>query len=197
MITDDKGKTVELSGSASISFSMAPATLRAYTKLPENHPFYALVGRIASEWSFLEMSLDTLIWTLADIEDAAIGACITSSLMGVGPRCKVILSLCKRLGISEKTQKDFRTLMNDSYPIADLRARWVHDPWYADAATPDDATKAAQYRNMPYSDPVFGIKDRSIDDFNHTMDRITKLRIRTAELKNIALDELVTLQKRN
>src|SRR5262245_35059281 len=39
-----------------------PATLLPPPTLPEEHPFYALVGRVASEWAHLEHILDTTIW---------------------------------------------------------------------------------------------------------------------------------------
>lgn len=35
------------------------------TKLPADHSFYTLVGRVASEWSHFEHTLDLTIWELA------------------------------------------------------------------------------------------------------------------------------------
>jgi hypothetical protein len=40
--------------------------------LPEDHPFYALVGRVASEWAHLEHILDTTIWDLLGIVPPAV-----------------------------------------------------------------------------------------------------------------------------
>ena len=40
--------------------------------LPDAHPFYALIGRVAAEWARLEHNLDLIIWDLLKSpEDAA------------------------------------------------------------------------------------------------------------------------------
>jgi hypothetical protein len=43
-------------------------------RLPDDHPVYNLLGRLASDWSHVEHTLDTIIWALARIEPEA-GAC--------------------------------------------------------------------------------------------------------------------------
>src|SRR3954462_14881620 len=57
------------------------------TKLPDDHFFYNLVGRVASEWSYFEHTLDLIIWELATWQTDAltdqIPACITAQIMGV------------------------------------------------------------------------------------------------------------------
>jgi hypothetical protein len=34
-------------------------------RLPDNHPVYNLLGRLASDWSHVEHTLDTIIWANA------------------------------------------------------------------------------------------------------------------------------------
>ena len=60
--------------------------------LPEDHPFYALVGRVASEWAHLEHIIDLTIWKLLDVDDR-LGACLTAQYPGVGHRL-VTMTLC-------------------------------------------------------------------------------------------------------
>ncbi len=70
------------------------AVSQFHSPLPSDHPFYANVGRVASEWAQLEHLLDTVIWAFLQDKDAHL-ACITSQVMGFGPRCKAILALGK------------------------------------------------------------------------------------------------------
>jgi hypothetical protein len=74
--------------------------------LPEDHPFYALVGRVASEWAHLEHIVDLTIWEL----------------------------LLAR-GLTREHVKPFRKLRSEAFDDADWRARWVHDPWFIQEGT--------------------------------------------------------------
>jgi hypothetical protein len=159
------------------SAQRAAMTVSMPEHLPENHPFYAAVGRIASEWSHIEHLLDQTIWDLAGI-NAQVGACITSQIMGVGPRCKAIITLGIGCGMSKSLQKKFRTLMSDSYSTAVYRARAVHDPWYASLSG-----KPAQFKAMPYDDPRFGIKDVEQSDLDEDLKKILALQNRANELR--------------
>jgi len=162
----------------------ATMTVKLHSNLPDSHPFYAAVGRIASEWSHLEHVLDLTIWELAKVAPKA-GACITSQIMGVGPRCKAILTLGAMRGLSPKLRKKYRTIMGESYTVADDRARAIHDPWYGEVSG-----QAAQFRAMPYSDPRFGIMDISESDLDQTLKKIRKLQLRAREVKTEVQAEL-------
>lgn len=94
----DDSKKVELfaaGGSLSVVSSSAALTigpvLRAYSRPPDNHPIYHVIGQVAAEWSALEHILDQVIWELLGPPTEQ-GACITSQLMGVGPRCRAIIA---------------------------------------------------------------------------------------------------------
>jgi hypothetical protein len=165
----------------------ATMTVKLHSNLPDTHPFYAAVGRIASEWSHLEHELDLTIWKLAKV-GAKAGACITSQIMGVGPRCKAILTLGTMRGLSPKLRKKYRTLMGESYAVADDRARAIHDPWYGELYS----GQAAQFRAMPYSDPRFGIMDISESDLDQTLKNIRKLQLRARALMTEVEAELGT-----
>lgn len=143
----------------------------AYSALPAEHPFYAAIGRVASEWAHLEHTLDAIIWSLADGPDHQT-ACVTAQIMGVGPRCKAIIALGRMKGGSDRDLKPFRTLMSESYPVADWRSRWVHDPWYIEQHT----GIPGQFRSMPHIDPRFGIHTIEEDRLSETLDKIKALR---------------------
>jgi hypothetical protein len=164
-------------------------TLSVYGPLPEDHQLYALVGRVASEWAHIEHILDLTIWKLAEIPNAR-GACITSQILGINPRCKAIASLgANRL--SPNLLKEFRKLANDSFVVSDLRARIVHDPWYMEVSG-----KTAQFKAMPVSDPRYGIQDVSDSEINDTITKIKALQARASGLRSNVLDELESSQKK-
>jgi len=166
------------------------ANLSLHGPLPADHPFYANVGRVASEWSHLEHTLDLIIWDLSSLAPS-LAACITSQIMGVGPRCKVILSLGKAKGLKDTTIKPFRKLMSDSYAVADLRARIVHDPWYAELNT----NQPSQFKSMSYSDQRFGFHDVTQVDIDKTIAAIRNLQECAAKLRSTVLDALSASQQ--
>jgi len=149
--------------------------------LPEKHPFYELVGRVASEWAHVEHALDVTIWALAKMP-MLIAPCLTSQLMGVGARCRAIILLAGVSGISEETKKKYRSLMSKAHDAGDLRNRIVHDPWYMKMAE----REPTQFRAMPYSSnprvaPHFGPQEVTEAEI---MDALAKIRV----LKKSAVD---------
>jgi len=63
-----------------------------FVRPPENHSVYNLIGRIAVEWSYLEHTLDRIIWKLSKVPGSR-GACLTAQMMGVWPRFNAIEAL--------------------------------------------------------------------------------------------------------
>jgi hypothetical protein len=158
--------------------------------LPEEHPFYALVGRVASEWSHLEHILDTTIWGLLGTSEE-LTACVTSQIMGVGPRCKAIMTLGFARKVPENTLTPYRKLMGASHTTADWRARFVHDPWYIEAGSED----ASQFRAMPYVDMRFGKHDIDKTELEATIQRIRDLQNRASDLRKDVLSAFEALSK--
>lgn len=173
------------------------ATLRAFSHLPSEHPFYSLVGRVASEWSHLEHALDDIIWWLASFRSAGLGsnivACITSQVMGIGPRCKIIASLASAYAIhSAELRKQLNKVKSHSYLVADERARIVHDPWWIDIGSKGPV----QFRAMPASDPFYGFKDISKSDMESTITKIRSLQKEVAILHDLVQSELASLRRK-
>jgi hypothetical protein len=118
--------------------------------------------------------------------------------MGVGPRCKVIINLGRLYWGTERifddaTAKLFRTLMSDSYVVADDRARVVHDPWYLEG----NQGAPAQFKAMPYSDPRYGFVEITEAEVNETLDKIRKLRMRASELASAVYERVESLRRSN
>jgi hypothetical protein len=115
------------------------------------------VGRVASEWSHVEHTLDTVIWALAGIDPEA-GGCTTSQMMGHYARFKVIVSLLtlhernSQMKTADLTAKANKLMGKANLP-ADQRNRNVHDPWYVF----DGYGTPGQFKTMPKGDFKFGV----------------------------------------
>lgn len=190
MSDSKKSKIVEavlaIAGSADVSVHMV-----VHRSLPDDHEFYKLVGRVASEWAQLEHTLDLIIWQLAQwkttgLADAHV-ACITAQIMGVPGRCKAIDALGRLHGLDDATiLKAARKLMNDSYPASEARNRFVHDPWYIE----DQSRQPGQFKAMPFSDQRYGVQHISETDATKTIDSIRALIDRAVALRNAVTAEL-------
>jgi hypothetical protein len=166
-----------------------PETLRQLPTLPDEDPFYALVGRVASEWAHLEHILDTTIWELLGGKTELV-ACVTSQIMGVASRCKAIITLCAVHGLDDDSvQRPFRKLMGDSYDTADWRNRYVHDYWVVEPTK----EKASQFRAMSYKDPRFGIVEISKEEINKVLEKIRELQERASKLRSSVRVALVAV----
>jgi len=129
------------------------ATVKAHNVLPDNHPFYILVGRVASEWAHLEHALDTIIWDLSDT-DQRTGSCITGNLLGHWSRVNAIHALVAHKGGSDELLKRIETFGNRVSSLAKKRNRFVHDAWYI-----DDEGTATQFVSYSAKERKFGHKD--------------------------------------
>jgi hypothetical protein len=169
--------------------SSVSAVVAWITPLPEDHDFYRNVGRVASEWSHLEHILDLTIWKISGMPEN-VSACITSQIMGVPGRCHAIMNLARVHGFTEKELQPYKSLKGDSYPVAELRHRIVHDAWYAQmpAGTP------MQFKAMPFSDPQHGYKEISQGEVDYAINKIKGLQERAYQQHNDLLARLATLR---
>jgi hypothetical protein len=156
--------------------------------LPEDHPFYVIVGRVASEWAHLEHIIDVTIWELLGVDDR-LAACLTSQYPGIGQRCNAICALGLARGLTKEQVKPFRQLKSAAFDVADWRARWVHDPWYVVIET----NKPAQFRAMSQVDPRYGLQEISQDEIEETMKAIKELQDGARAAQKIVRDALAAL----
>jgi hypothetical protein len=159
-----------------VSSSTSAALLPDYkiwkpTPLPPGHQVYALIGRVASEWSHFEHMLDLIIWSLANIEPEK-GACITAQIMGPVPRLRTIITQLNQINTEESKllAEEFKQLMNNCHDVAEHRNRLIHDAWYL--YTPSG--NPGQFKSMSFKDPRYGIFQVDVDDINETLERIAR-----------------------
>jgi hypothetical protein len=139
-----------------------------YKRPPPDHPSYALIGQITMWWSFIEMTLDSGIGTLADT-DPAITACKTAQMMGHAPRCLTIRALAHWRGLSE-IEKETNGLQNALFEASEFRNRAIHDLLYIETRT--NATFKAH--RMSKKSLYYGLKEFDMSELKHALNLIKK-----------------------
>ena len=92
-----------------------------------SEPYYAIIGRIASNWALLELSIDYTIWGLASITNEH-GACLTAQYIGINPRINALMALVKYWNCSKTLLSDLEDFHKKSMGLSEQRNRAVHDP---------------------------------------------------------------------
>jgi hypothetical protein len=153
--------------------------------LPDDHPFYQMVGRVAAEWAHLEHVLDEAIWDLAGLTPAS-GSCITAELRGTYARYKAILTLGTVAGISQKTLDKAEVQMGKSNGLGEKRNRLVHDPWFVESSS----KAAGQFASMIWKKRQYGFLPIDNAEFKKTISDIQKARNDANALRATLLTEL-------
>jgi hypothetical protein len=157
---------------------------RGWSRPPENHEVYNLIGRVSSEWAYLEHMLDLIIWEMASVVPPK-GACITAQLMGVWPRINSIIALLTfyqpHIPSFEPFIKQVRKFGVDCQGPAESRNRITHDPWYSEQ---HDDKLVAQHRKMPKGNLRYGLEHMDKAVFTSLIDAICSLSERARQFKN-------------
>jgi hypothetical protein len=94
---------------------------------PEFDPFYHEIGQLAVYWSEFEFAVNTAIWELANVSRMA-GTCMTSQLIGPGPRFRCLVSLLNLREAPEPLIKAVNSLSSKAEELGRRRNRFLHDP---------------------------------------------------------------------
>lgn len=193
-----KAGAADLAGSKAATGMQAGATAKAaelvvqigpsHEPLPELHPLYALVGRVASEWSHLEHILDAIIWELARIPPN-VSACITAQILGAYPRFLTIIALGTMRGLSPTTLDRIKSVQGAVSRAQEERNRAIHDPWYIEVGS----GQPAQFKSMPKSALVYGYQDIDEQAIKQTIETIKQRAADAASLRQLISAELATL----
>jgi hypothetical protein len=97
----------------------------------EFQPFYEAVGRLALEWAEFEYYMNDAIWSLANVSRHA-GTCLTSQLIGPGPRFRCLVALLHVREVSEELINAMNSLASEAESLGRQRNRYLHDPLVLD-----------------------------------------------------------------
>jgi hypothetical protein len=95
---------------------------------------FAVIGRIAALWSYLESVIDRWLWTFAEIQPE-IGVCFTAQMIGPRPRIDAFIALVRQLGAAKSWNDILEKFAKDAQGLAEQRNRAIHDVWQMDDPT--------------------------------------------------------------
>jgi hypothetical protein len=150
---------------ASFSMVTGRATAALRTPLPDQHPLYEKIGRVAAVSAELEHVLDQMIWDLAKGEHAAL-SCITGQIAGPFGRFRAIKALCGLRKIAKELTDEINKLDSPIMKTSQKRNRVVHDAWYHEI-TDNHHISQGQFRSQAHKESDFGyetISDAEMDD---------------------------------
>jgi hypothetical protein len=156
-------------------------------ELPEDHPIYKEIGRIAARWAHVEHILDQIFWKLSGAPDEITGSCITSRINGYRPRFEIIAALIKRRGLSGSEESALLACLNCSHAqinnLADKRNRYIHGAWYLRDS--DRKTgRLGQFNSFHKSENQFGFQPAELAQIRSTSQEIKAASNALWELKD-------------
>lgn len=163
-------------------------TVTVSGKPPEDHPVYAKIGRVASDWSHVEHLLDVIIWDLTG-PNRRETTCLISQFNGHYARFEAILALLEQKGLlTKELRRKIKRVSGDCGPAGQKRNRIVHDAWFVTIGPEPDETPRP-YRKMPKEDLKFGFVNLPNDHFASALNEIEERRKEVSALR----DEILQL----
>ncbi|MGH7080147.1 MAG: hypothetical protein ACREFU_18875 [Acetobacteraceae bacterium] len=164
-------------GLGRLSLTGQTTTAVGVVPLPDAHPFYAVVGRIAAEWAQMEHAPDLIIWDLLGAPQD-LGSCVTQQLSGYRSRFIAITALSSAHGLGKDLTDKITALQGRTQDLAVNRNRFVHGAWFMTQPEED----LAQFKSLTRRQRKFGIEAISDDDARQTINRI---REKVEEITNL------------
>ncbi|MGC1301218.1 MAG: hypothetical protein WA840_02485 [Caulobacteraceae bacterium] len=118
---------------ASAIINLEPMTLRAsatvHSPIPDDHPYFSLIGRVTARWAMLETVLDYCIWK-ADGRDNATASTETATLIGASPRFALLKKKLQAKEQLPRYEAAITALASSVDACRRGRNRVTHDAWY-------------------------------------------------------------------
>jgi len=160
--------SLAVSGDYIVKQEVAVMDAAIFSRPPDDHPVYAKIGRVASDWSHVEHLLDLLIWELTGGDERLVAAS-TAQMNGIYPRCMALLALLSACNmLTDELRKQILNLQGKCGQTGHLRNRIVHDAWYALKGSPE----VGAFRAMAKDDLHVGVKDIPEDHFSFVLKEI-------------------------
>lgn len=179
-MADDKtppNRTIEVSLVENVNAFLG-GKAQGFRALVDDHPCYALVGRIAAEQARIEYFLDAIIADLAGV-DGTTGACLTGQMVGLYPRYFALYQLAHHRDLRPALKQEVKDLQNKASEIGDIRNRVIHDPWFEDSREGG----SYQHKSKTRKDLRFGPEPVSVDDLQRSLAKLQSHRERVWKLR--------------
>jgi hypothetical protein len=93
---------------------------------PQFDMYCLAAGRVSTVWAALERGIDELIWELSDTTPEK-GACLTSQMIGPGPRVRALISLLSVWHAHQEMIAKFNRFDKAVARLGTKRNRYSHD----------------------------------------------------------------------
>ena len=157
--------------------------------IPDEH--YTALGKVADAWADLEFELDQLIWQLLQIPQA-LGACVTSQMIGLGPRIRALRSLVHLWEVSQHLANKLGKFEGETAPLVDKRNRAIHDKRLINWKTQE----VVRFQVTAKGKLVFEQKPESIALLSRLRSDIYAAIDRFATIRNQIRDEIASSDKK-
>jgi hypothetical protein len=144
----------------------------------EAAPHFAAIGRVAEEWAWFEMWVDTKTLELAGIPFER-GVCLTAQISGSARKLNAYIATARYLGAQETAIKQLNKFAKETTGLAERRNRIVHDPWlWEKGSVPSmlevTAQKVLRYHVVPVPTESIDKLARSIMEHTSNFDALHK-----------------------
>lgn len=188
-MTNETPKIASATGRAD-GAATATAIATVLRPLPEEHPFYEQIGRVAALWARLEHILDLMIWELADGARMAAISCVTGQIMGPSGKFRALAALCELRGVPKDVSKKISKLAQPVFQTSLKRNRIVHDAWFTEE-TDSAGIKQGQFRSQTSKPHSFGFEDITEAEIDETIKKV-RSHIELLSLARAALSGVLT-----
>jgi len=167
-------------GSNSNSPSTAKRPLSTFKILTDEH--YKCIGKIAAEWTYVELDIQIIIWHMAELidgEKSKIAHAMTNHL-GSETRIEILKTLVhNKTGDSIEYKQLCKFLDSDLKDLRTLRNEIIHGLYYRSPEFPD---VAALYKVRAKGRLKFDFIQRSVSEMETIAQQIADLRDRLDQL---------------
>jgi hypothetical protein len=132
-----------------------PSVLKVLEDARRGDIHFAMIGRVAARWAYLEAVIDTWLASFADVE-VEVGICFTAQMIGPRPRIDAFIALVRYLGADKRWNDILDQFAKDLHGLAEQRNRAVHDVWIIEPTGPHriEATARRKVRNLKILEPT-------------------------------------------
>lgn len=155
------------------------ATATVHSPIPDEHPYFAKIGRVIARMAQFDHVIDIIIWDLTGL-DSENASAITSPYQTQKQRFAGLRSHLEARGLLIAFETAVQALQDKARAAARRRNRITHDPWYINMSG-DAARLQSQSRHLD-----FGFNDVSENEFEQILVEVDDL-IEQATMLRLAI----------
>ena len=106
----------------------SPSGVQQMSGTEDGQRHFAAVGRIVSNWAYLELVIDDWCARISDI-NPEVAACFSSQVIGSMRKLDALSAISHLYRLEPELAKNLKTLSDKVRAASEKRNRYVHDSW--------------------------------------------------------------------